>query len=127
MTTRDPMATAEEIERRVAQADRHRLTLRVDAAKKVHRLAAEQDALDRKLAAAVVDACKVMTPEELAAFTRRNQADIERWARIGGLKLTRRRRKTRTETTGAARRSPLPAQAHDNAPSPASHHQQEPM
>jgi hypothetical protein len=108
------MATAEEIRQRVRQADMERVMTRADAAVTVgelvtrHEQARQQVAqVAKQLRAATAQALKLMTPDELAAFTGRRRREVDEWATMGvdGPTRTATRttpRKTGTHTAGAA-------------------------
>jgi hypothetical protein len=80
------MATTEEIERRVQQADAARCAARAAAARQVGELAgrravlAEQlDEIERELGDVLAAVQDLMDVDELAAFTNLSAADLTRW------------------------------------------------
>ncbi|CAM3755521.1 hypothetical protein KIPE111705_23305 [Kibdelosporangium persicum] len=121
------MATEEEIERRVQQADTARSAKRSAAAKQVGVLAqrrtaiAEQlDDIERQLGEVLADSSDVIDIDELARFTDVPAADLTRW--LAARKPSRSKRKkpgtgvssdanrgpstTKTSTTGQAAAAP---------------------
>lgn len=92
------MATKQEIERRVAEADTARSTRRSATAQRVgdlaHRRAAIAEQLsdiERELGDVLADASDVIALEELARFTDIPAADLTRW--LGARKTPRPKRK----------------------------------
>lgn len=117
------MATTEEIERRVQQADASRSAKRAAAARQVGELAerravlAEQlDDIERELGDALAAVHDVMDVDELSAFTDLPAADLTRWrdARVRR-KTTRptRKRPAKADDTSSTRSArttaPVPA------------------
>ena len=107
------MASAEEIRARVKRADEQRIATRANAAARVGEIAEERDELVGKLAgltkdlgAAVSDALRVMTAEELAEFTGRQHRDIDEWT--AGDKPRNSRRRPTANRPGRSSRSARP-------------------
>lgn len=118
------MATTEEIQRRVEQADVARSAKRSAAAQQVGELAqrriaiAEQlDDVERQLGEILAEAREVMDIDELARFTDVPAADLTRW--LEARKTTRTKRKR--PVPGAERdtsRGPSTARAPTKTPTP---------
>jgi hypothetical protein len=92
------MATTDEIERRVEEADAARSERRSAAAKQVGELAPRRAAIaeqlsdiERELGDVLADSSDVMGLDEMARFTDVPAADLSRW--LNGKKATRTRRK----------------------------------
>jgi hypothetical protein len=101
------MATTDEIQRRVEQADTARSAKRSAAARQVGELAqrrtaiAEQlDEIERQLGDVLADAHEVMDVDELARFTDVPAADLTRW--LTARKPTRTKRKKPAGGTSGA-------------------------
>jgi predicted ATP-dependent protease len=101
------MATTEEIERRVEEADASRSAQRTAAAKRVGELAqrraeaAEKLAeIERELGDVLAESSDVISFDELARFTDVPAVELNRW--LNGRKIARPKR-TRTATTSAAK------------------------
>ncbi|NKQ51988.1 hypothetical protein HFP15_03725 [Amycolatopsis sp. K13G38] len=116
------MATTQEIERRVAEADAARSAQRSAAAQRIGELAqrratvAEQlGDIERELGEALAQARDVIGIDELARFTDVPAADLTRW--LGSRKSSRPQRKTPKPTgdasgvKNAARREPSTREA----------------
>lgn len=121
------MATTEEIERRVEEADAARSAQRSAAAKRIGELAqrraeiAEQlNDIERELGDVLVEAGAVMEVDELARFTDIPAADLNRWR--GNRKTVHPKRKKPARGTSSAKtttsRAPSTGdiQAADQAP-----------
>ncbi|MGW4058625.1 hypothetical protein ACWEGE_10100 [Amycolatopsis sp. NPDC004747] len=100
------MATTEEIERRVEEADAARSAKRTEAARRVGELVQQRTEvaeklgeIDRKLGDVLVGASDVIGVDELAKFTDVPAADLAQWR--DGRKMTRARRKRQTASTPA--------------------------
>jgi hypothetical protein len=98
------MATTEEIERRVRQADAARSAARAAAARQVGELAgrravlAEQlDEIERELGDVLAAVQDVMDVDELAAFTDLSAADLTRWRDARARRKTTRPTRKRPE------------------------------
>jgi hypothetical protein len=137
------MATTEEIEQRVQQADAARSTRRAAAARQVSELAerravlAEQlDDIERELGDVLAAVRDVMDVDELAAFTDLPAADLTRWLTARTTRKptrTSRQRpavagdagrgngngRSRRATTPTPKASPMPAPAEPRASSSA--------
>lgn len=120
------MATTEEIERRVAEADTARSAQRSAAAKRVGELAQRRAAIaeqlstvERELGDALAESTEVIGLDELARFTDIPAADLNRW--LGNRKTSRPKRKKparrASSATSTTRREPSTAdeQAADQA------------
>jgi hypothetical protein len=112
------MATAEEIKRRVEQTDTARSAQRATAAQEVGALAqrravvAEQLAdIDAQLGDVLAEASKVMSIDELAAFTDIPAADLTQWLTARKTARTKRKPRPATGTDGAPSRVPSTAKA----------------
>ncbi len=105
------MATTEEIERRIEEADAARSAKRTEAARRVGELVQQRTELaeklseiDRKLGDVLVGASDVIGIDELAKFTDVPAADLAQWR--DGRKTTRARRKRQTANTPTPKISP---------------------
>lgn len=134
------MATTDEIQRRVEQADAARSAKRSAAAQQVGELAQRRtaiaeklDDIERQLGDVLADAQEVMDIDELARFTDVPAADLTRWLTARKPARTKRRKPAggasgeesdtkrgpsaaRTPTAGQAFASPAPAIPHPGAP-----------
>lgn len=104
------MATTEEIEQRVEEADSARTARRAAAAKRVFELAARRSTiadqlsdLERELGDVLAEASDVIEIDELARFTDVPAADLRRW--LDDRKTTRPKRKRQTAGTTATKNS----------------------
>lgn len=102
------MATTEEIERRVEEADAARSVKRAAAAKRVGELAqlraevAEKlSDIERELGDVLAESSDVIGVDELAKFTDIPAADLTQW--LNGRKATRPKRKRSTASTSTAK------------------------
>jgi hypothetical protein len=109
------MATTEEIERRVEEADAARSAKRAAAAKRVGELgqlraevAEKLGDIERELGDVLAESSDVIEVDELAKFTDMPAADLTQW--LNGRKTTRSKRKRSTAststTTSDARQAP---------------------
>ncbi|MEC3974325.1 hypothetical protein [Amycolatopsis sp. H20-H5] len=105
------MTSAEEIERRIEQADSAQTVRRADAAKRVSELARQQAAvaqqlndIETELGEVLADASEVIGVDELARFTDVPAADLARWRDGRKSARTKRKRTARQEAvpSGAA-------------------------
>lgn len=108
------MATTEEIERRVEEADAARSAKRSAAAKRVGELAqqrasiAEQlNDIERELGDVLAESTDVMDIAELARFTDIPAADLNRW--LGSRKTSRPKRKKPAGRTSSTKSTASPA------------------
>jgi hypothetical protein len=104
------MATTEEIEQRVEEADSARTARRAAAAKRVFELATRRATiadqlsdLERELGDVLAEASDVIEIDELARFTDVPAADLRRW--LDDRKTTRPKRKRQTASTATAKNS----------------------
>ncbi|HEY0806884.1 MAG TPA: hypothetical protein VGD84_17560 [Pseudonocardiaceae bacterium] len=123
MATTDDIATDDEIERRVKEADSTRHAKRTAAAKQIGTLAqrraaiAEQlDDIERELGDVLVDANDVLDIDELARFTDVPAADLTRW--LAARTTTRAKRKKSTVGALAVKSDTSPGPAVATAPAP---------
>ncbi|MFF5990415.1 hypothetical protein [Prauserella flavalba] len=113
------MATTEEIERRVEQADAARSAKRAAAAKRVGELAllraevAEKlGDIERELGDVLAESSDVISVDELAKFTDVPATDLTQW--LNGRKTTRPKRKRSTASTTTAKRDASQASSTSN-------------
>ncbi|AXB46130.1 MULTISPECIES: hypothetical protein [Pseudonocardiaceae] len=113
------MATTEEIERRVEQADAARSAKRAAAAKRVGELAllraevAEKlGDVERELGDVLAESSDVISVDELAKFTDVPATDLTQW--LNGRKTTRPKRKRSTAGTATAKRDASQASSTSN-------------
>ena len=105
------MATTEEIERRIEEADAARSAKRTEAARRVGELVRQRTEvadklgeIDRQLGDVLVGASDVIGIDELAKFTDVPAADLAQWR--DGRKTTRARRKRQTASAPTPKISP---------------------
>ena len=113
------MATTEEIERRVAEADAARSGKRAAAAKRVGELAqlraeaaGKLAEIERELGDVLAESSDVIAVEELAKFTEVPVTDLNQL--LNGRKMTRPKRKRSSTAKGNA--SPVPSTARTTSP-----------
>ncbi|MFF5990638.1 MULTISPECIES: hypothetical protein [Prauserella] len=115
------MATTEEIERRVEQADAARSAKRSAVAKRVGELAQQRASIaeqlsdiERELGDVLAESTDVMEIAELARFTDIPAADLNRW--LGSRKATRSKRKKPAGRASSTKSAATPASSTRDTP-----------